>query len=270
MYKAVTFVACTAISASSFGQLDREWTFETDGELPSADPDVAYFSFSGIPEDEAFAVAKGMLIQTIMPVTGPTGYFFPDFPPKDGGLDPLLPTVVEARLRIIAIENLGGVWFGALDGQHRYDIRFTKDGPAIVITDGEHIVIPANVFEFHTYRLESPGYSGELALYIDGELAEVVEVPLFTQWNGMRWGGGTEFSNATGDAEWDFVRITQLEDVGCPADLNDDASVGVSDLLILLAFWGPCSPVCLGDLDGNGNVGVSDLLALLANWGPCP
>ncbi len=56
----------------------------------------------------------------------------------------------------------------------------------------------------------------------------------------------------------------------CPADLNDDGSVGVSDLLILLGFWGPCWPVCLGDLDGDGDVGVKDLLALLANWGPCP
>ncbi len=56
----------------------------------------------------------------------------------------------------------------------------------------------------------------------------------------------------------------------CLWDLNDDGSVGVPDLLILLAFWGPCSPVCLGDFDGDDNVGVSDLLILLANWGPCP
>ncbi len=56
----------------------------------------------------------------------------------------------------------------------------------------------------------------------------------------------------------------------CFADLNDDGSVGVSDLLILLGFWGRCSPLCLGDFDGDGNVGASDLLILLANWGPCP
>ena len=56
----------------------------------------------------------------------------------------------------------------------------------------------------------------------------------------------------------------------CPADLNEDGSVGVSDLLILLGFWGPCSPVCLGDLDGDRNVGVKDLLTLLGAWGPCP
>ena len=56
----------------------------------------------------------------------------------------------------------------------------------------------------------------------------------------------------------------------CPADLNRDNIVGVGDLLILLAFWGPCPELCLGDLDSDDNVGVSDLLILLANWGPCP
>ncbi len=56
----------------------------------------------------------------------------------------------------------------------------------------------------------------------------------------------------------------------CPWDLTDDESVGVPDLLILLGFWGPCAPVCLGDLDGDDNVGVSDFLILLGNWGPCP
>ncbi len=55
----------------------------------------------------------------------------------------------------------------------------------------------------------------------------------------------------------------------CEADLDDNGSVGVSDLLSLLASWGPCKG-CPADFDGNGNVGVSDLLALLANWGPCP
>ena len=55
----------------------------------------------------------------------------------------------------------------------------------------------------------------------------------------------------------------------CPHDLDADGSVGVSDLLSLLASWGPCKG-CPADFDGNDDVGVSDLLALLANWGPCP
>lgn len=56
--------------------------------------------------------------------------------------------------------------------------------------------------------------------------------------------------------------------LACPADLDGDGSVGASDLLALLAAWGP-NPDHPADLDGDGSVGASDLLALLANWGPC-
>ncbi len=55
----------------------------------------------------------------------------------------------------------------------------------------------------------------------------------------------------------------------CPHDLDADGNVGVTDLLALLASWGPCKD-CPADFDENDNVGVSDLLTLLANWGPCP
>ncbi len=54
-----------------------------------------------------------------------------------------------------------------------------------------------------------------------------------------------------------------------PGDLDADGTVGVSDLLILLASWGPCIDCddCIADLDDNCTVGVSDLLILLSNWG---
>ena len=52
-------------------------------------------------------------------------------------------------------------------------------------------------------------------------------------------------------------------------DLDGDGTVGASDLLILLASWGPCGDCddCDADLDGNCIVGASDLLILLINWG---
>ncbi len=55
----------------------------------------------------------------------------------------------------------------------------------------------------------------------------------------------------------------------CLWDLDANGSVGASDLLALLASWGPCKG-CPADFDSSGTVGTSDLLALLANWGPCP
>ncbi len=52
-------------------------------------------------------------------------------------------------------------------------------------------------------------------------------------------------------------------------DLNSDGVVGAADVVILLAFWGPCPPPpieCLGDLNADGVVSAADLLILLANW----
>ena len=52
-------------------------------------------------------------------------------------------------------------------------------------------------------------------------------------------------------------------------DLNSDCQVGASDVLILLASWGPCDICedCPADLTGDCVVGAVDLLILLANWG---
>ena len=65
-----------------------------------------------------------------------------------------------------------------------------------------------------------------------------------------------------------------LEDVGltletCVADTNSDGIVNVTDLLALLAAWGP-NPGHVADFNGDDIVNVTDLLALLAAWGACP
>ncbi len=54
----------------------------------------------------------------------------------------------------------------------------------------------------------------------------------------------------------------------CPWDLDNSGSVGILDLLALLAVWGT-DPGGPPDFDGDGNVGILDLLTLLANWGAC-
>ncbi len=55
----------------------------------------------------------------------------------------------------------------------------------------------------------------------------------------------------------------------CPADLNNDQNVTVTDLLAILGAWGlnPDSPA---DLTGDDVVDTVDLLVLLGAWGPCP
>ncbi len=60
-----------------------------------------------------------------------------------------------------------------------------------------------------------------------------------------------------------------MASAGCPGDIDGDGQIGTSDLLALLAAWGP-NPGHPADIDGDGTVGTSDLLALLAAWGNCP
>lgn len=56
----------------------------------------------------------------------------------------------------------------------------------------------------------------------------------------------------------------------CPADLDDDGTVGAADLSGLLAAWGGCpKKSCVADLDGDGGVGSADLAILLGAWGGC-
>ena len=54
----------------------------------------------------------------------------------------------------------------------------------------------------------------------------------------------------------------------CTGDVDGDGMVNTTDLLTLLADWGPC-PDCASDFDDDDDVDTSDLLTLLAAWGPC-
>jgi hypothetical protein len=64
----------------------------------------------------------------------------------------------------------------------------------------------------------------------------------------------------------DNIYIEGLGVSDCPADLDGNGTVDVSDLLALLANWGGSGD---GDLNDDGIVDVEDLLALLGAWGPC-
>ena len=53
----------------------------------------------------------------------------------------------------------------------------------------------------------------------------------------------------------------------CNADVNGDAVVDVSDLLVIIDQWGMTkSPA---DINSDGIVNVTDLLEVVGNWGPC-
>ncbi len=70
--------------------------------------------------------------------------------------------------------------------------------------------------------------------------------------------------------------IIQVDNVGwgvvvansCPADIDEDGTVGFTDLVNLLANWGGCA--CPADVNGDDEVDFADLVIVLAAWGPCP
>jgi len=53
----------------------------------------------------------------------------------------------------------------------------------------------------------------------------------------------------------------------CPADVNADGSVNVSDLLTVIEAWGGSNPSA--DINSDGIVNVADLLEVVGTWGPC-
>lgn len=69
-----------------------------------------------------------------------------------------------------------------------------------------------------------------------------------------------------------FVELASVDPFECqgPAgDLDQDGTVGFTDLIILLSSWGPCEGDCPADLDGDGRVGFTDVVLLLHTWGEC-
>ena len=51
-------------------------------------------------------------------------------------------------------------------------------------------------------------------------------------------------------------------------DLDGDNVVDVTDILQVIAKYGPCSS-CIEDMDDDGFVGVYEILTILDSWGPC-
>ena len=74
-------------------------------------------------------------------------------------------------------------------------------------------------------------------------------------------------NNPSGDLEAFVAVITPLN--LCLGDITGDGNVNVTDLLDLLAAWGP-NPGHPADINNDGDVNVNDLLSLLGAWGVCP
>ncbi len=111
----------------------------------------------------------------------------------------------------------------------------------------------------------------------DGLLGPVGQDILERTWAGLLlgddWSLLGKFSDQFTPQQMDFFRSAtfdrMVDEFLSPADLDRDGDVDVSDLLNLLANWGPCGDCenCPQDINGDCAVGVVDLLILLGEWG---
>jgi hypothetical protein len=74
-----------------------------------------------------------------------------------------------------------------------------------------------------------------------------------------------------GDFTTDEIRVgtswsAVLPTDACPYDLDEDGTIGPSDLALVLGGWGTASP----DITGDGTVNAADVAQLLGAWGGCP
>ena len=80
--------------------------------------------------------------------------------------------------------------------------------------------------------------------------------------------GGVITSTATVEplgATSEFSGCVTVVGGATPGDVDGDGVVDVTDVLRVLAAWGPCAG-CPEDCDGNGVVDIADLLIALGNW----
>ena len=84
----------------------------------------------------------------------------------------------------------------------------------------------------------------------------------------IRVGGWSGSSEGNGQLSVDGPGEPCETEPPCVGDIDEDGTVGVSDLLAIVGMWGEAGGA--GDIDEDGTVGVGDLLLAIDAWGDCP
>ena len=204
----------------------KNYEFNIDGILPSAEPDITLANNTGNPENAIFSVSDGLLKQRTFAVNGNASYSYPNIALGGGSLDSSQSLSMEARVRILQIEGSTGAFFQVLDGTSRYRFAFTETGVELLSNGGFH-QIDLDTSVFHTYRLDSGGGTSAFDFYVDNVLTYSGNAFPAGGLNGFNFGDGITESGAGADADWDFVRLSQ------PAA---EASIPEPGMVIIMGF----------------------------------
>jgi hypothetical protein len=203
--------AAAVHSGAADAAILKEFEFNVDGVLPSADAQISLANNTGHAEATIYAVSGGVLQQRTYSVNGNASYSYPSTSLTGGGIDPNQSFSMEARLRILQIEGSTGAYYQAFAGSHRYRFAFTETGIQLLTNNpGLFYDIAFDTSEFHTYRLDSDGAgSGGFDFFIDGALAYSGTAYTSSGLNGFNFGDGITDPGAGADVDWDFVRFSQ-------------------------------------------------------------
>ena len=70
-------------------------------------------------------------------------------------------------------------------------------------------------------------------------------------------------------SDWNDLGGNKFEDYcTCDADVYPDGMIDISDLLIVIAYYGLLEPAA-GDVNMDGQVDSEDILGVLDQWGTC-
>jgi len=210
LHPLVLLLSLVLLSSPASADVYKWLEFETDGVLPSAEPDIVLRYYTA-QEAPTFSVSGGRLIGNSMPsATNYLQYAYPAENLVGGGISNAEPWYIEARMRVLEANTGGipGLGFGSLTVYNgkRYLAQHTVTGIRFLTGAGfQWFEVPFDWTQWHTIRMESDPGTNRYRAYIDGALVLDDGIPDANGLNGFTFGLNT--ANVGAHIEWEYVRF---------------------------------------------------------------
>jgi len=131
----VLLLLAVIATGSASADIVKNFEFNSDGVLPSADPEIIYLAPSGNIEADIYSVSGGVLTGDHWPGGSQPIKYSEMYGvwPTNGGISPTEPWMVEIRARVVNQE--GGAYLGAFtmwNSAFRFSIFFTETGVTVI------------------------------------------------------------------------------------------------------------------------------------------